>query len=134
MPTTTKYDLPRKEEEKIQHQKILHFESGLPTEGTSSGSSSYDRKFLMLAKHNNANLLTNDKTLFNLGKSFLRKQNTWRVGEVLEQIESSGLCNKETIQDGINKLSKHGECLSSECARKVKDLGYEYEHNLKCSP
>lgn len=127
IPASSKHHLPDKKREIILDQMIRNFEKGQPPELVSSGSSPNDRKFLMLAKNNNANLLTNEKTLFNLGKALLKNQETWRVGDALEKIETEGLCSRETIQNGINKLSKYGEFLSSECSQKVRELGYEYK-------
>ncbi len=127
VPATSKYHLPGRKQEQVFDGMIRRFESGQSPELISSGSSTNDRKFLMLAKHNNANLLTNEKTLYNLGKALLKNQETWRVGDALEQIESIGTCDKDTIQSGINKLSDYGEFLSSECAGKIRVLGYEYD-------
>jgi len=127
VPANSKYHLPGRKQEQIFDGMIRRFESGQSPELISSGSSPKDRKFLILAKHNNANLLTNEKTLFNLGKALLKNQETWRVGDALEQIESIGICDRDTIQSGINKLSNYGEFLSSECAGKIRKLGYEYD-------
>lgn len=126
VPANRTYHLPGRRQEQIFDGMIRRFESGQPADLISSGSSPNDRRFLMLAKHNNAHLLTNEKTLFNLGKALLKNQETWRVGDALEYIESIGACEKLVIQRGLDKLSDYGEFLSSDCARRIRELGYNY--------
>lgn len=127
IPADSKAHLPGKKKEIELHRMIQHIERGLPVDLMSAGSSPNDRKFLMLAKGNNAHLLTNERTLYNLGKAFLKDQETWRVGETIEKIQSLKIVSDEDLQLGINKLSEYEEFLSSQYAKKVRALGFKYE-------
>lgn len=80
----------------------------------------------MLAKENKSILLTNERTLFNLGKALLKDQETWRVGEAIERIRELKIISDEDIQDGLGRLEEFQELLSSECATKVIQLGFKY--------
>lgn len=126
VPINNQYQLPNEEEQEQDHRRIKRFEKFLSPQQCSAKSSSKDRCFLMLARIYNAKLLTNDETLYNLGKALLSNESTWRISDAIEQLKN-GIVSEEEIQKGLNKLNQYKEYLPKECALKVKGLGFQYE-------
>lgn len=122
--TDSKTHLPSKDKEIKHHRRIQKFEGGLDPQFVSSGSSHQDRCFLILAKEHEAKLLTNEKTLFNLGIAFLGAESTWRTSSAIEKLLELEIITQGTVQEGLNSMSKFEEELHSECKDKVRSLGF----------
>lgn len=122
--TDSKTHLPSKDKEIKHHRRIQKFEGGLDPQFVSSGSSHQDRCFLILAKEHGAKLLTNEKTLFNLGVAFLGTESTWRTSSAIEKLLELEIVTQGTVQEGLNLMNKFEEELHSECKDKVRSLGF----------
>lgn len=124
--TTPGYALPSKQQEVQMHGRIKTIEDGLPPEEVSAGSSHNDRVFLILAKHNKTKLLTNERTLYNLGRRMLGHENVLKTSDVLELLLSTDTATKDDIQKGLITLKSHGESLGQDCANKIRAIGFKY--------
>lgn len=118
-----KYGLPSQEQEKL-HQRIKLMESGLPPQTLSSGSSYEDRCFLIIARHNQAHLLTNEKTLHTLGQAYLGTDKTYRTSRAIEKLIELQIVTKDIVQKGLDKLPAYQERLHEECCIKLRELGF----------
>ena len=127
VPTDSSVHMPNKRREIESHRRIMKFEQGLPEEMISTPSSHKDRCFLVLARANKTKLATNEKTLFNLGYSFLGEDCTLRTSGILEKLLELEIATKEEVQQGIDKLKEHDERLHADCAKKMRSLGIQYD-------
>lgn len=126
VPTETRVALPNQHKEIVEHKRIQLFESTLDPELISSGSSHSDRCFLILAKFNKAKLLTNERTLYNLGLAFLPDDQAWRTSDAISKLLELDLVTKGVIQSGLNNMIVCEEFLNFSCAEKIRKLGFRY--------
>ncbi len=123
--TTTTHALPKQDEEIRLHRMIIQIEDGLDPTCVSSGSSQEDRRFLILAWFHKTSLLTNEKTLFNLGGSLLGLERTWNIVDLIQELTDLGIATRAEIQNGLDRLKQHGETLSTSHKAAAIKLGYK---------
>lgn len=113
------------EQEQIRwHRKIKIIEESLDPKRMSAGSSHLDRMFLMLAHFNAAKLVTNERTLYELSCDLLGEERALDIVDILEAMKKESIATQAEIQEGLNKLSGHGEQLAIRHKRKLNALGY----------
>lgn len=105
-------------------QMIQAIESGMSAP-KSAPTDKNDRFFLILAKHNHFYLCTREGTLYSLAKEILGLEKAWGVSDVINYSVNMSLIKRDSIQEGLNRLTETGETLHRRCKENLKDIGYK---------